>query len=143
MARTIIEELVSLGGQSDNNRRLLSVYDDRIVSVQPVLGNIDYTIKASESGDIIRYARGGAVVEPWNIRPGKWIRVLDFSLSSIEPDVTDILYDTGGSQLRELRKHPSLIFIESVTFTDPYDFSINGGKLSNVTQQLAKLGFNQ
>lgn len=138
----ILSELVSLGGASDNYRRLLGVYEDRVVYLQPIPSTVTYTIKGSAQGSPVLDALTGAVVSPWNLRPGNWLRLLDASLMEVEAELGDVQFALGSSTVRELRKHPSLVFIESVSFTAPYDFSINGGKTDTLSAQLAKLNFN-
>lgn len=132
---------MALGGASDNYRRLFGVYDDRVIHLNSIPSTIDYTVKASSFGAPIREAGTDAIVQPWNIRPGKWLRILDASLAEVEIESGEVLYLGGSASQRELRQHPSLIFIESITFTAPYDFALNGGKTDTVSAQIAKLAF--
>lgn len=124
VAIEVIKDIVSLGGDADNIRRIFGVYNDRVAYLQAIPQEVEYTMKV---GDPVMYDKFGHAIEPWNIRAGKWIKMVDFlpgfNVASTNP-----------------REDPRNIFIESVTYTAPYDFSINGGKTGTVTQQLAKLG---
>lgn len=122
-ALNVIRDIVALGGMSDNTRRLFGVYEDRLCYLQPIPSAIGYTMRAS---DPTIHDVGGKSIDPWDIRPGKWLQVVDFLPGEVSPT--------------DLREDPRNIFIESVIYTAPYDFSINGGKTGTLTQQLSKLG---
>lgn len=124
LASTVLSDLIGMGGSSNNNRRLFGVYDDRICYLQEVpTTTVKYRFNLRD-GHL--YEQNLGDISPYSIRPGYWLEVVDFL--PIQSTAT------------ELRENPSMIFIESVSYTSPYDFSINGGKTGTLTQQLAKLG---
>lgn len=124
-ADTVIGDLVDMGGDSNNNRRLFGCYEDRILFLQEIPSTVEYIFRLSDTSGLVRDLANN-VIDPWNIRPGKWLQILDLL--------------PGEGTPTNLREDPRMVFIETVTFTAPYDFSINGGKTNTVTQQLAKLG---
>ena len=78
-----------------------------------------------ESLNIEQYG-SGVEVRPWNIKPAQWVFLSDFL--------------AGGDIPTERRLDPRFIFIESVTFSAPYDVQINGGKINTIKQLLASQG---
>ena len=123
-AETIINELLSLGGDSDNNRRILGVGNDRVVYYKEIPSTPAYILYISSPAQEIITTKGQSV-EPWNLRAGEWMTINDFlpSLGVIT-----------------LGNDPRAIFIESVTYTAPYGYSIQSGNTEKLPQLLAKLG---
>jgi hypothetical protein len=124
-AWNIIKELVSRGDAS-NNRWLFGVYADRQAHYYPVVDEVSYMQTLSDPGQRVFNAAGGTI-EPWYIKPGRWLRVLDFMAGGI-PDTTD------------LRDDPQCLFIESVTFRAPQMVTLRGGRVSRLDQKLARMG---
>lgn len=125
IAYSVLRDLVNMGGTADNNRRLLGVYDNRIVHIEQIPSTVEYTVKLSDPSRSIR-TTSDDIVMPWSVRAGKWLDVVDFPKYS--------------GQVLSLHQDPGKIFIESVTFNSPYGWQINGGKANTLPQQLAKLG---
>ncbi len=120
---TVVKELVAYGDvnydrflfQLDRNRR--AVYYK-----QPQEPEYQYIIARNELRTMAK-----APVMPWAIKPGKWIVITDFL--------------TGAQSVpNNLRKDPRMVFIESVDFTAPYGFQIEGSKSSTVKQILSQFG---
>lgn len=124
VALEVIKEIVNMGGDADNIRRTFGIYNNRVAYLQAIPQEIEYTMRV---GDPVMYDKYGRAIEPWNVRAGKWIKMVDFlpglNIASTNP-----------------REDPRNVFIESVTYTAPADLAINGGKTGTVTQQLSKLG---
>ena len=120
-AETIIKEIVSLGGTS-NERFLFGVYDNRaaIYGAVPVEEEYSYNL----SNNVQNITSGPRVVDYWDVRPGKWL------------SISNIIRSGGAS----VEKVPSVMFIESVSFTMPNTLSLSGGKVDTVSQKLARLG---
>lgn len=68
----------------------------------------------------------GNQVQPWNVKPGRWLSKTDFLI--------------GQSTPADLHNDLRAIFIESVTYNAPYQLSISGGKVDTLPQLLAKYG---
>ena len=119
---TVIKELTSMGGGTDQ-RMLFQVLEGRKVYYQPQPTIYEYV---SWIGDGRIRDMGGSVIPPWKIRPGKWVKLVDMLPAAVEPDL--------------LRDDPRSVFVESVTYTAPYQFDIEGSKTDTVAQKLAKLG---
>ena len=119
---TVIKELVSYGDVA-YDRYLFQIDDNRIVKYfeQPV----DWLYQMSLGENEIRTI-GGAEVSPWSIKPGQWIRITDFL--------------AGRSEKESLRQDPRMVFIESVDFTAPYEYRIQGSKSKSFKQILSQFG---
>lgn len=123
MAMALIKSLVALGGTS-YERYLFNVYDDRKVWYYQAPSIHEYKWKLSDRTQNV-YNVSGAVVNPWDVRPGKWLFVPDFLI--------------GRTQPSNPRLDPRMIFLESVTYDAPYGLSITGGKTDRLPQLLAEL----
>jgi hypothetical protein len=124
-ARTIIEELLSFGGGSDD-RWLFGIYADRIVRFNQAPTAVEYVYYLVDNSQRIE-TKTGEVVPVWDVLPGKWISLLDFMYGSA---ITDL--DAHGD--------PRSFFIEQVDYTAPNTISISGQKVRKLPQYLAKMG---
>jgi hypothetical protein len=70
-----------------------------------------------------------SIIKPWDVLPAEYLFYPDFLVGRHPPITTETL----GTD-------PRAGFIETVSFRAPYDLSVNGIKLSNVDQVLAKRG---
>lgn len=125
-AWTILTELNEMGDAS-NVRTTLGVYDDQRVTYAALPTGTAYEHKIAEVTMRVTEYGSGVEVRPWDVRPAKWLLLSDF--------LTGLTETTGDK-----RKDPRYIFVESVTFTAPYNVQINGGKISTIKQMLAKQG---
>jgi hypothetical protein len=124
-AKTIIDELVSYGGGSDD-RWLFGVYENRLIHFNQAPTNVEYVYYLVENNQRIETATG-EVIPPWDVVPGKWVSMLDFMYGSA---VTED--DAHGD--------PRSFFIEQVDYTAPDTVSITGQKVRKLPQYLAKMG---
>ena len=93
---------------------------DKIISSIPL-----YSTRIFESNNLF-YFENDTIVYPWHIRPCHWV-VLK---SAFESDPIEVV--TVDSR--------KTLLIESVTFTAPNSFTLNGGRISNLSQMLARMG---
>lgn len=129
-ASTFIRDVVNLG-DSSNDRWLfyISEVNGDIVPVYKQAPDVVY-YEASVRSDTPVKLFNGADIDPWYVRPGRWIYYTD--ISDKPP--------TSFSGYANLNGEPGMTFIESVTYTAPYGLTINGGKLTRLDQQLARIG---
>jgi hypothetical protein len=121
----IIKSCVVLG-DANNDRWIFGVYEDGRCEYREVDDDlVKYDLFIASNDLIIRDVQSGTTVEPWDLKPGYWMRVNDISTPI---PVSDPHQDA------------SLAFIESITYNAPWDVAFNGGRTSQVSQQLAKLG---
>ena len=109
---------------ANDTRYLFGIYNDRKPFYEAVPSTIEYA-------QTITYPRqditeDGIVVQPWNVRPGKYVEFTDFLVGAFTP--------------ADFREDPRIGFIESVTYTAPFGLSWTGNKVSTVRQKLAKMG---
>ena len=120
---TMIKELVAYG-DVNYDRFLFQIDPNRnaIYKEQPQEPFYQISIEENQLK-----TGGGAKVQPWSIRPGQWIFVNDFLV--------------GTSPASDYpRDDPRMIFIESVDYTAPYGYRIQGSKSSTVKQILSQFG---
>lgn len=122
----LIKAVCALGDAS-NNRWTFGVYEGRKVYYQPVPTSVKYVYRLSEGIKSLSIYPGPNVVRPWNIRPAFWLKYTDFPLT------TSLISDG-------LVADPQAVFIESIAYKAPYGLTINGGRVSTLAQQLARLG---
>ena len=120
---TMIKELVAYGDV--NYDRFLFMLDHNRQTVYKKQSQ-DPAYKYSLNENQMK-TWAGAPVMPWGIKPGRWILITDFLTGTIDTPTA-------------IRKDPRMVFIESVDFTAPYDFQIEGSKSSTVKQILSQFG---
>ncbi len=120
----IIKELVAMGGDSSNDRAIFGIYNERVPFYSLIPSTTEYQMRLSDIG-INVMSNVGARVEPWDVKPGKWLEFTDFM---------------AGANYSTFRQNPRYMFLESVTFTAPNDVSFTGGKADQLPARLAKLG---
>ncbi len=123
-AKAIIDELVAQGDAYDN-RTIFGISKGRKAYYRAVPNEIEYYYQIY-SRDRFVLDKSGAVVQPWNVQAGKWLRLTDFMVG----------YMTGN----DLRSDPRNIFIETVRYEAPYGLQIQGNKIAKVKQLMAKFG---
>lgn len=126
-AETILREVNSLG-DSSFNAYTMGFYGGRQFVYQPVPTTIAYQRRATGNRGIINQVN--REVMPWDVVPACWIFRPDFMIGRFPPI-------TAAS----LGTDPRAAFIEVVSFDAPYGLSINGRKLSQLDQVLARRGF--
>lgn len=122
-ALAILKETANLGDASDN-RHVFGVYTNREFIYGAVPETIAYKTRLSD-GRIELF--GGGFIDPWEVKPGNWIKVNDISIGKFSSSVRS-------------SEDPSLIFIESVVYNSPYSISISSGRASTFRQKLDRLG---
>lgn len=127
LALDVSRELTQLGNSSAA-RMLFGIYANRQARYQAVAQQTDYVQSLGDTGQRI-YTELGALVEPWYVTAGKWLRITDLLVGRVQ-DTTD------------LRDDPRFIFIESATFTAPDGIALRGGKDSRLDRRLARLGLS-
>jgi len=120
----IIKSLVA-EGDAAYSRYTFGVYDDRRVVYEPAETDLTYQLRLSDAGQRIE-TLSGALVRPWDVKPGKWLFLPDFLV--------------GRTQSDDLQKDPRNIYIESVKFTAPYSMEIQGGHTDTILQVLRRMG---
>lgn len=123
-AMTIISEMSTLS-DSSNRKYNAGLLDGRVFYYQSVPELVAYY---QETGGVIRDSMKSQVL-PWNVRPGNWIYY------------SGLLSDTGSLlTLDDLYKNPVTAFIESVTFSSPFEVSITTQRLSKLDSLFARMG---
>lgn len=122
----IIKELLALGNDTDDTRRLFGVYNDLLCFYYNMPNKIEYNHFLADPLQRVVDMAGNTVL-PWDVRPGKWIAVPDF-LPGLQTPAT-------------LRQDPRNKFIETVRFTAPYTIDLSGGNTDKLSQLVAKITF--
>jgi len=126
----ILKELITLGNDTTDDRRLFGIYGDGIARYSTIPLIIEYYHYLLESNQAVYDATNKNVIKPYLVRPGKWLIVPDFYPSG-EPDITTYP-----------RNDPRVKFIESVGYTAPYGLDLSGGKNDALSQRLAKIAYS-
>lgn len=119
-----VKFMVSHGDGADN-RQLFGIYNDRQPFYDTIPTDIEYTQRITDPRQRIETPQG-LEIKPWNVLPGKWLEYTDFLVGAIVPAT--------------FREDPRIEFIESVTFTAPWNITHSGSKVGTLNQKLAKLG---
>lgn len=121
-----IRGLVAMG-DADYNRHLFGVYENRQATYAPHSDQIDYVIELSDPRQLVKNA-AGAVIDPWQVRPGKWVFFSDFMPNLGPPS--------------DFYRDPRMLQIEQVQFDTrtPFAIQLVGGHTSKYEQRSARLG---
>lgn len=126
-ALDVIKGLVAMG-DSSNIRYLFGIYEERKAYYYPAPTDIFYRTKLSDPERHVHDITGNEI-RPSDVRPGHWIFFEDFLPG----------FDLSNSNLRS---DPRTMFIETVSFTMPNSYTLNGGKVSRLDQKLARFGLS-
>lgn len=125
-ALSIIEGLNQLGDTS-NRRYNIGIYAGRQLRYEPANDYYEYERRIGSNADYANIVGGS--IAPWYILPGKWVFFPDF-LVGAHPPVT----------AATLRSDPRTSYIETLSFTAPRTLAINGKKLGEYDQLMARIG---
>lgn len=125
-AITLLKQLNSLGDASFN-RYNMGFYQDRKFRYEVAPSEVEYHQRITGNEGITTPI--GSKVEPWNVKPAKWLFYPDF-LVGRHPPIT----------ASTLRSDPRAGFIESVKFSLPDTLDINGDKLDESDVLLERIG---
>lgn len=125
-AYDIIKGLLTFGDDYTDNRRTFGIYENRLIHYKSVPEDIAYYHNIRGNTPFIADKNQNNVF-PWSIRPAQWLQITGLIVSA-------------PSSYQTLRDDPRNVFIENVSFTAPFDLSVNGMKLDTVPQMLAKYG---
>ena len=124
----ILMELLALGNDVDDSRRLLGVYEDDQVVYAKAPTEVEYNFRVSDQKQAV-FDVGGGLVLPWAVRPGKWLAVPDFLTGNVPI----------GTPLEE---GPRNRFLESVKYIAPWTLNLSGGRTDRLAQMLAKITYS-
>lgn len=125
----VIMEMLTLGNDSNDYRRTFGFYEDQIAYYETITTDIDYEYRVSDPSQRVTFQN--VVIPPWEVRPGGWIMVPDFSqliytpLSSVYPS-----------------EDPRVRFMETVRYDAPATLSVGSGKTDKLSQLLAKITYS-
>ena len=123
---TVIRSLVSLGDINDD-RYTFGVYGSRKIAYRNAVTRATrYQHRITSKALRIETWPLGGHVDLWDVEAGEWLYIPD--------------YLTGRVPSENRREDPRYIFIESVRFSFPDTLMINGVKLQDLPQLLAKQG---
>ena len=122
----VITDVAKQGG-AQYDRWTFGLNEERQAIFDIIPDTIKYVNRRGDL-DVIEYRKGGEVM-PWEVRAAEWLAWPDLIVGPPLPSTRSGLYD-------DVR----CAFIERVTFTAPYDLSVNGQRISTTPQALAQLG---
>lgn len=124
-AEAIVKTLNNLG-DPDYNRMRFSIQGRRVAVYEKIPDHVSYVFNPHDVSGKLK-TPAGAVVEPWDVKVGRWVRVSGLQSRTI----------SGASGLRQ---DTGMVFIESVDYKAPYGLSLNGNRVSRVDQAVAQQG---
>ena len=109
-------------GDANQNRWLFGIYANREAWYYQAPTTVEYTLKLSDPSLTIR---NPAPVDPWDVKPGKWLMFTEF---------------LPGYMPASLDDDPRAMFIESVSFTAPNQIALNGAPGETLSDVMASFG---
>lgn len=125
-ALAIIKGLNSLGDASDN-RYNIGIYGGRQMVYEVAPQFFQYQQRLTGNQGVTDQLNN--VVKPWDVDPAEWIMFSDFLAGRLPPSSAD-----------SLQSDPRTGFIETIKYTAPWGLDINGQKIGELDQVLAKAG---
>jgi hypothetical protein len=125
-AWAVIQALTAMGDAA-SNRHLFGVYENQRAYYTAAPTDLAYVQQIAHEEQRVMTTEG-TLVEPWDVRPGRWLMYTDFLTGGLETDTVPS------------RDDDRFEFIESVTYIPPGDVQHSGGKISTLPQMLARLG---
>lgn len=125
----ILSEMLTIGNDINDNRRLFGLYEDGVAIYQSMPVTPSYIYRLGGPQALYDYNMQSAMIYPWRIKPGKWITVPDFLIGR------NVL---STSLYGDPRNH----FIESVKYSAPRTVDLSGGQNSRLAQMLAKISYS-
>jgi len=122
----VIKDVVKMGDEN-YDRWLFGVWANRQAKFDIVPETIRYVNRTGDL-DVIEERKGGELM-PWDVVAGEWLAWPDLIAGVPLPHTRAELYD-------DIR----CVLIERVTFTAPYDLSVNGQRITTSPQAFAQLG---
>lgn len=122
----IIKDLISRG-DSLNNPYSCGFYEGRRLFYQTVPTSYEYQQRITGNLGIIDLTENE--IKPWDVKPAKYIFFPDFLVGRFPPVTT-----------LSLGSDPRIGYIEVANFSAPYSVNVDGNKLSQLDQLLAKRG---
>lgn len=123
----VLTELLSVGNDSNDDRRLFGIYENKVAKYNVKPTDIKYEYKLGDR-QVVKEYNSQTIVRPWAIKPGNWITVPDFLIGR-------------NIVSTNLNKDPRNKFIESVKYTSPYSVDLSGGQTDRLSQMLAKITY--
>jgi hypothetical protein len=123
----VVKTVVAQGDAADA-RWLFGIYEDFVPWYNVAPSTIEYHQRMTDEGQQF-FDATGALVYPWQIRPGKWLFFDDLLIGRVDTST-------------DLRRDPRAMFIESVNYIAPWSLSLLGGKTDTLNQRLAKMGIS-
>jgi hypothetical protein len=128
-AKTLIFDMLPIGDSSGNLYNF-GMYEDFRFTYEAVPDavpdNIAYTRSVRDRDSSIRTSSGGTL-EPFLVRPGRWLLVTDITLMDMFTD---------------LRDSPGAMLVESVSYTAPHGVSVSGAFISRASTVINQVGAN-
>lgn len=125
-ASTLIENIIGLG-DSSYNLWVFGIYEHQQAVYKAVDKNPALTYLTNNGQGLI-YDNNSIQIPPYLIRPGQYMQIIDIGSSHNQAYPIAVL------------SAPSIIYIESVTFSYPNDLTISSTRVSTLDQFLAQNG---
>lgn len=113
-------------GDVNFNRYILGTYEDRKIIYRKVEEEFKYFRPLKENLKSVLDSQGN-IIDPWLVRPGNWVKIMDLMPTAKFNDDFDGL---------------DSMFIESLSFKEPESLSLNGSSAFKLEQRLAQLGIS-
>jgi len=121
----VLQDIIEMGGPT-NGRWLLMVGNDRRVTYEAAPETVEY-LQSVYDADMQVTTVTGDIVEPWDVKPGKWLLFSDFLTGLPPPDYASLEQDMRT------------MFIEEVVYNMPRSVSLRGNPYDTVKARLAQL----
>lgn len=111
-------------GDASYNRWLFYILNDRKAYYHQAPTTIEYRAYVQQGGVILQSPNQSAI-DPWRLRPGRWLAFYDFLV---------------GRNITAVNRDPRMMFVEKVTYRAPFGLQLAGGNTDEINQLLAQSG---
>lgn len=137
-ALSIIKAIVARGGGTPSYERwMFGLRNDRTPYYNAIPTHPEYQHRITDPSQRISTYGVGKMVYPWEVVPGKWLFTPDF-IPGRQIGGREYNYDFTTYGYYGMRDDPRFMFIESMTFTAPWQVKLTGKRAGRVDQILAE-----
>ena len=130
VAFSLIKGITAMG-IAGGDRFVFGFYKDRRAKYNEIPSAVQYQRSLSDPEQRIENYDGQGRIFPWGVTPGNWVFYTDLLIGKSAPAIT---------QPSVLRTDPRFLFIEKATYTVPWGLTLQGNRIGQLGQLLARMG---
>ena len=125
----IIMGLLNIGHATNDDLMNFGCYENNQIIFEPIPTTVEYNHRLGDNAQRILRVQNNQIIYPWQVKPGNWLEVTDFLVSSQQTS-------------DDLRSNERMKFLESIKYSLPWGIDLSGGKMDKLSQVLSKITYS-